>query len=235
MRTVTILGKAPRAAALVQGEVWAINDLQTHIHEGWLFDQWDRWFDLHTDSHIKKHRPLAWEWYQRSDGHRPIYLHRPYAEIAGSVAYPRDDIQTLFTVGGHPCEYFTSSVDWMLALAISEGVDRVVLHGVDLWDAPHERGDQRCGAHYWIGIARGRGIDVEIPDESSLCKATRLYGWFNSTSDRNFSSVSMDRFLEQVREAKLMQAPGYVAPGLDTADIVTLAPAPVSPPLNDRG
>tara|TARA_R110000787_G_scaffold30816_2_gene82290 strand:- start:238 stop:948 length:711 start_codon:yes stop_codon:yes gene_type:complete len=235
MRTVTILGKAPRSGTLVEGEVWSCNDLQTRLPEGWSFDRWDRWFDLHTDAHIKKHRPLAWEWYRTNDGRRRIYLHRPYVEIAGSVGYPRAEMQTLFTVGEHPCEYFTSSIDWMLALAISECVDRIVLHGVDLWEAPHERGDQRCGAHYWIGIARGRGIDIEIPDESSLCKATKLYGWFTSTSDRNFSSVSLDRFLEQVEEAKRMQSPGYVAPGLDTAPIVELAPAPVPPPLNDRG
>jgi|TARA_R110000824_G_scaffold146487_1_gene315313 hypothetical protein len=234
MRTVTILGKAPRAGTSVEGEVWACNDLQTSLPEGWSFDAWDRWFDLHTDAHIKKHRPLAWAWYQTSDGRRPIYLHRPYVEISGSVAYPRNDIQTLFSVDDDPFEYFTSSIDWMLALAISTGVGRIILHGVDLWDAPHERGDQRCGAHYWIGVARGRGICVDIPHESSLCKATRLYGWFTSTSDKNFSSVSLDRFLEQVREARLMQSPGYVAPGLDTAEIVELAPAPVSQPLNDR-
>ena len=124
----------------------------------------------------------------------------------------------------------------MLALAINEGVDRIVMHGVDLWDAPHERGDQRCGAHYWIGLARGRGIEIEIPDESSLCKTERLYGYFTSTSDRNFSSVSLDRFLSQVREASRMADPCYVPPGLDTplpTDRET-GSCLVSQPLNDR-
>lgn len=230
-RTVIILGKAPRVSGSVVhtagAEVWACNDFPTRVPEGWAFDSWDRWFDLHTEAHIRKHRPEAWDWYRANGtigrrtvlsvyGCRPIYLHDRHPAITGSVAYPREVVQVAFAWGGYLEECFTSSVDWMLALAIHEAFARIELYGVDLWDAPHERGDQRCGAHYWIGIARGRGIDVVIPDESSLCKTERLYGYFTPTSHRNFSSVSVDRFFAQLKEAERLRDPAYVRPGLDT-------------------
>lgn len=223
-RTVAIVGKAPRGAGTVTpgAEIWVCNDFPTRVPEGWAWDGWHRWFDVHTEAHIRKHRPDAWTRYRQNGPvaatrvTRPIYLHAAHPAIPGSVGYPREAVQREFAWGGHDEEFFTGSIDWMLALAIWEGVRRIEVFGVDLWEAPHERGDQRTGAHYWIGIARGRGCEVVIPDESSLCKTERLYGYFTPTSSRNFSSVCVDRFFAQVREAQRRQDPQYVPAGLDT-------------------
>lgn len=221
MRTVAIIGKAPSVSAIAPSvERWGCNDLPAQRDEGWAFDAWDRWFDVHTEGHIRKHRPAAWDWYRTRGSVRPIYLLTATPVIPGSRPYPFATIQAAFAWGGGVEEFFTSSVDYMLALAIHERVDRIALHGVDLWAASHERGTQRNGAHYWIGIARGRGIEVVIPDHSSLCKIERMYGCFTLTSPRNFSSVSVGRFLQQVAEAQAMAAPGYVAPGLDEVPLV---------------
>ena len=199
-------------------ERWGINDLPVQLDEGWHFDGWDRWFDRHTKAHIVKHRPEAWAWYRAQDGRRPIYLLEPgaAAEVPGGVVYPTETVQDWFSWGGQPEEFFTSSVDWMIALALLEGFERIELYGVDLWAAPHERGKQRNGAHYWIGMARGRGADVVIPDSSSLCKTERMYGCFTLTSGRNFSSMNIDRFMAQLKEAERMRDPAYVPPGVDT-------------------
>src|SRR3990167_506112 len=132
MRTVAILGNAHHIGATppsgVVSERWGINDLPTRLEEGWAFDGWERWFDLHTVAHIQKHRPEAWDWYRAQGagrrgvlsvyGARPIYLLAAHGDIPGSVAYPRDAIQAHFAWGGQPEECFTSSLDWMLALAI---------------------------------------------------------------------------------------------------------------------
>lgn len=219
--TVQIIGKGPNAAAAPRGvERWCCNDLQRRIPEGWSFDAWDRWFDRHTKGHIQRHRMPSWDWYTRNDGRRPIYGLQAYSEIPGSVAYPTAQVQAAFPWGGQAEEFFTSSVDWMLALAIVEGAPRIELYGVDLYEARHERGEQRCGAHYWIGIARGRGIDVHIPDESSLCKIERMYGCFTPTSARNFCSMSMSRFIAQCQAADRQRAPGYVPDGVDEPALV---------------
>lgn len=216
MRTVAILGKAPQFGEPSPGaERWGINDLPARRPEGWRFDAWDRWFDRHTHAHIRKHRPEAWQWYRAQDGRRPIYLVDAHPEIRGSVAYPTRRIQERFAWGGQLEEFFTSSLDWLIALALAEGVDRIELFGVDMWAAAHERGAQRNGAHYWIGRARGMGVDVVIPDSSSLCKTERLYGCFTLTSGRNFSSMNLDRFMAQWKEAQRLNDPAYVAPGRD--------------------
>lgn len=218
MRTVVIIGKAENAAkAPAAGvELWGCNESFMAMPGGSRFDRWDRWFDVHTRAHIVKHRPRAWRWYRRQSRRRPIYLHKPYVAVPGSRAFPIAKLQQAFGWGGHPEEFFTSSVDFMLALAIHEGVDRIELYGVDMYEAPHERGEQRNGAHYWIGIARGRGIDVHIPDDSSLCKTDRLYGYFRPTSARNYKSMSCTRFIRQIRLARSREAADYVEPGLDT-------------------
>lgn len=219
MRTVQILGKAPNAvmAAARSGvERWGCNDLPARLDEGWRFTAWDRWFDRHTQAHIRKHRPEAWAWYRAQDGRRPIYTLDVEPEIPGSVRYPIEPVAAAFRWGGQDEEFFTSSIDYMLALAILEGFERIEVYGVDMWAAAHERNVQRNGAHYWIGLARGRGIDVVIPDESSLCKVERRYGDFAETSARNFASMSVDRFFAQLKAAREQDAPGYVAPGLDT-------------------
>ena len=218
MKTVAIVGKAPNFQFPEGVERWGINNLALMLPNGWNFDAWDRWFDVHTRGHILKHRAEAWRWY-RSWGSdpRPIYMVREDPLVPASVAYPFDRVQQAFAWGGDVEEFFTSSVDYMLALAILEGFERIELYGVDMWDAPHERGVQRNGAHYWIGIARGRGIDVHIPDESSLCKIERMYGRFTITGPRNFSSMDCTRFLSQVRRAREMEQAGYVEPGADEA------------------
>jgi hypothetical protein len=218
-RTVQIIGKAPTGVpsqARCGIERWGCNDLNFAVERwGWRFDAWDRWFDRHTPGHILKHRPVSWGWYATRGDDRPIYLLQSYPEIPGSVAYPTRRMQESFAWDSHPEELFTSSLDWMLALAIAERFQRIEIYGADMWDAPHERGDQRNGAHFWIGRALGAGIDVHLPDGSSLCKTERLYGCFTPTSGRNFSSISVHRFMAQWKAAQAMQQPGYVAPGVD--------------------
>lgn len=223
-RTVQIIGKAPTGVpsqARSGVERWGCNDLNFMLEGwGWRFDAWDRWFDRHTVGHILKHRPRSWGWYATRGMDRPIYLLQRAREIPGSVAYPASQMQDRFAWDGHREELFTSSLDWMLALAIAEGFQRIEIYGCDFWDAPHERGVQRVGAHFWIGRALGAGIDVHLPDDSSLAKNERLYGCFTVTGPRNFRSVSLERFLAQCADAERMEAPGYVPAGVDEESVV---------------
>jgi len=75
--------------------------------------------------------------------------------------------------------YFSSSIDYMLALAIAERYDRIDLYGV-LMRHHSEYQYQRPSAEYWIGFAKGRGIEVNIYGISSaLCtmEQGKLYGY----------------------------------------------------------
>jgi hypothetical protein len=66
-------------------------------------------------------------------------------------------------------DYFNSSVGFMLALAIHEGAEEIAIYGVDM-RADEEYGYQRPNCEYLIGLARGKGIKVHIPDVCPLCK-----------------------------------------------------------------
>ena len=91
----------------------------------------------------------------------PLYMQESYSEIPNSIAYPLDDV---IEITG---DYFNSSIAYMLGLAILEKVDRIGIWGVDM-DGDGEFGYQRPNTEYFIGFARGMGIDVFVPKESSL-------------------------------------------------------------------
>jgi len=226
-RTVAIIGSAINAlqAPRVGIERWGINGSFSKLAAAFgqnpdAFDAWDRWYDIHTRGHIQKHRPHALPWYRTRDASKPIVMLDHYPDIPASVPLPRLAVQG-FYAQAHPEEFFTSSLDWMLAIAGMEGVDRVELYGVDLW-AGKERATQRDGGHYWIGRLRGMGVEVHIPDESSMCKVERVYGPMTLNGARHFKSMNLERFVGQVHRAREMEQPGYVAPGVDEEPQVSI-------------
>ena len=73
-------------------------------------------------------------------------------------------------------DYFTSTIAFMLALAIHEGFGTIDLYGIDL-TVGEEYDYQKPCAEFWIGLAMGRGIQVGIPQASALLKTAWRYGW----------------------------------------------------------
>jgi len=76
-------------------------------------------------------------------------------------------------------DFFSSSVDYAMALAIYQNPAEIHLYGVNL-GTDSEYAYQRPGCHFWIGQAMGRGIDVKIHGDSSLMrnKNDELYGYY---------------------------------------------------------
>jgi len=70
--------------------------------------------------------------------------------------------------------FYISTIDYMSALAIYEGFDRIEYYGVELREKT-EWAMQKSGATFWAGFARGRGIEVLTPRDSVLISAP-LYG-----------------------------------------------------------
>lgn len=168
-------------------EVWSLNELY-----GWMQPKlekvgrrWDRWFELHdmqtiTDS-VEDQAHLKWLQAQAPD--RPVYMQAAHPTIPASVAYPIEKMCRMFG------RYFTSSIGYMIALAMSEGRDEqmnvvdealaygwIGLYGIDL-AADAEYGEQRPNTEYLLGLAQGKGITIQIAKGSALLKADRLYGF----------------------------------------------------------
>ena len=142
----------------------------------------DRAFEIHPLSFIREVKPLI-ERRMREEIDVPLYTQEAYPEIPNATAYPIEDV--IAVIG----DYFNSSISYMLGLAILEKAARIGIWGVDM-AGDDEFGYQRPNTEYMIGFAKGMGIDVVVPEESSLltfgvdggCKHTKnwtgRYGYY---------------------------------------------------------
>jgi len=71
--------------------------------------------------------------------------------------------------------FFTSSIAWMIAMAIEAGATKIALYGVDMATSTEYK-DQRMGCQYMCMIAKSMGIEVGVPPESDLLRPAPLYG-----------------------------------------------------------
>lgn len=164
---VAIVGTAPSHVSAPYHdpsfEVWSLNDAWKVVPRA------DRWFDLHSPFVLRwgARRPRGHlAWLARFAG--PVYLHAADPDIPTSVAYPLAEVVASI---GQP--YLTSGPAYMLALAIHERADQIMLCGVDLTDDDYRY--QRPCVEWLIGLAMGRGIPVLLPSGCPLLSGP-LYG-----------------------------------------------------------
>ena len=101
-----------------------------------------------------------------------LWTGAPIGTIPGASILPADEILAEFD----PCHWFcTSSLFWMMAMAIKAGANKIGLWGVDM-AATEEYQMQRAGIHFLTYLARGRGIEVGVPMESDLFTPRFRYG-----------------------------------------------------------
>jgi len=129
----------------------------------------DAWFEIH------RYEP-GQQWYSEEycqflkDFEGPVYMAEVRPEIPNSVAIPVDML-----VAKYGPYFFTSSLAWMLALAIEQRPDKIGLWGVDMaHDTEYHA--QRPGCQYFAMLATAQGIEVGIPPESDLFCPPPLYG-----------------------------------------------------------
>lgn len=105
----------------------------------------------------------------------PVYMQERYADIPASERFPIEDVMA------EQGDYFTSTVALMLAHAIHEHrhgrpIGVIHVYGVTMQNETEYGTQQPCAAYY-VGYARGLGIDVQIARSSRLCKAATVYGY----------------------------------------------------------
>lgn len=155
-KVINIVGKAEGwQDAPHEGEVWGVNDLIRRRPVS-------RVIDIHRysdDFLINEVRRKA----KKSN-----------AQFIDYDNYPIDDVIAYFGA-----DFFTSGIDYMLALAIYESATEINLYGVALaYGGEYEY--QRPSVHFWIGQAMGRGIKVRIMGkESTILKINSglMYGY----------------------------------------------------------
>jgi len=128
--------------------------------------RWDRWFDLHDDASIDTyagHREFL------STQTKPVYTR--IRTIPNTLEYPLAAM-----VEKYGTWFFTSTISYMLAMAIEEGPDEIGLWGVDMAHASEYK-FQKSGARFFIQLAKLRGIKVMIPPEAEVAAPGRLYAF----------------------------------------------------------
>lgn len=146
----------------------------------WENDEWEKWglpwdegywqrmsrtFEMHDMRLLKseycKRRP---GYFDRLTECSRLYMQSECQEVPNAERYPFEAVSE--SISG---VYWNSSISYALALAIHDGASEIAIYGVDM-AADDEYGYQKPNMEYLVGLARGKGINVSIPDTSPLCK-----------------------------------------------------------------
>lgn len=201
-------------------EVWGLNDLY-RFKAADDVQRWDRWFEIHTPKCIdemaavqlaanagRKEFPAASEHFTTlaSWGKDvPVYMVQKFKEVPNSVVYPLEEIFAEFKpyfLREDRVRYFTNSISYMIALAIYEKFEEIHIYGVDMATSgvDNEYAKQRPSCEFWLGVAVGRGIKIEIPDESDLLKTRFMYGF--EDDKKHAFEVKVETILKDVTARK---------------------------------
>ena len=104
------------------------------------------------------------------------------ALTAGKIeGYPASEPYPLFQIiSEFKCTYFPDSVSYAIAYAVFRGAKKLNLYGVNQSRKLPEYYRNKGGTEYWIGFARGRGIEVNVyGDFTEVCKTYnyKMYGF----------------------------------------------------------
>ena len=167
-KTVCIVGNAPsRTRARLEPpehEIWACSLTYS------LLPRIDRWFEIHAVKHLRvaDGQGQAYANYMRwlRDYPGTVYVTEPDPALPRARLYPTQEVIQAFG------PYLTSTIAYMLALALYEGFSRVKLFGVDL-ALDTEYAEQRPCVEYLLGVAKGMGVKVVLPEDTSLLTGRR--------------------------------------------------------------
>jgi hypothetical protein len=136
----------------------------------WALYDWSRYFDVHTMgpqgqySGIRITRPDVLDWYYRQGPERPIYFAEDVPNMRAAVRYPLEQMEAEFGKGHFGCQ-----LDYMLALAISEKFERIIMSGNGAPYVDNPKSDQarkwyqrHSSAIGWLRLAQERGIEIEF-------------------------------------------------------------------------
>jgi len=163
-------------------EVWGLNAVGDVLRCDRIFHMDDvRIQELRAAARPDSNIAGLVKWLKRHPG--PVYTSVVRDGYPGLVAYPLQDVLNgrLDSNGGAP--YFNSTAAYAIAYAVHIGVKRLSLFGLDYTLPNAHRAEKgRACCEFWLGIAAARGIEISVPEQTSLLDACepeelRLYGY----------------------------------------------------------
>lgn len=158
-------------------EVWGINAVGDVINCDRIFHMDDvRIQEARAEAAPQSNIARMLEWMKDYRG--PIYTSRAHPDYPGTVDYPLADV-----INSTGFAYFNNTAVYALAFAIHLGVKRISLFGCDYtYKNSHSAEKGRACLEFWIGNALAHGLEVIVPEKSSLLDAcepedTLFYGY----------------------------------------------------------
>lgn len=159
-------------------EIWTLNEAYKLLNTG-PNAKVDRWFELHSLERPPKNTKEHIEFLQKLP--IPVYTLQKYDFLPNATVFPFYETVDWFKERGHiGHRYFTNSISWILAFAITQGFEEIHIYGVDMAqdrdkNGNDEYGYQKPSCEYFIGVAE-KYCKVYIPETSDLLYNTQLYG-----------------------------------------------------------
>jgi hypothetical protein len=166
---IALLGSAPSSLRIApfQDKEWIFWGCSPGVYG--VAQRTEAWFELHRWEPGKPwFSPEYVQFICNYNG--PVYMAEKTSVVKNCQVLPWEPL-----VRKYGPYFFTSSLSWMLALAIEQKPKTIGLWGVDM-AASEEYGYQKAGCQYFIMLARQLGIEVYIPPESDLMRPPNLYG-----------------------------------------------------------
>ena len=194
--TVAIIGSHPRTRGnfdfnRTDADVWVFNEA---LKSPWC-KRADAVFQMHDPiiwrSSTNRNDPNHYNWLKNTTV--PVYMQEKYEDVPASIKFPLNELIADLFGDYKPIPYITSSVAYALALAVYLKYKKIEVYGVEM-ETNTEYGHQRIGVAFWVGIAIGRGIEIDFHSDSIL--NAPLYGYDGS------SRIDKEKFEQRLDELK---------------------------------
>lgn len=185
---IALIGSAPSSVRMAPygNPSWAIIGCSPGVYG--IAPRVDTWVELHRwEPGQPWFSPEYVEYIKNFPG--PVWMAEIRKEVPNSLELPIAELITEF--GPY---FFTSSLAYMMGMAIKAGFKKIALYGVDMV-AESEYGYQRAGCQYFAMLAKALGIEVGVPHESDLFRPSPLYG-LSETSHARIKIMARRRELE---------------------------------------
>jgi len=162
MKPVAIVGNYPSTNIPFEEDVdiWAINA------HGTLHPRVDMLFQIHRKEKGFYEADGFYEW-MKENKTIPICMREKFEEIPMCIQYPFEEVYSLIpnvrqgSKELEELEYLTSTPSMAVALAILQGREKILVYGIEM-DIGETYFFQRDCFTFWLGIAGGKGIEIEI-------------------------------------------------------------------------
>ena len=174
-RVCCIVGLAPntRMAFLHEApgtEIWTVNNAFKCFTSEQLA-KFTGWFQIHPKEEWEANNLAELQEYRDflNGLTIPVWMDDVHPDYRNSRRYPLEEV--IEDIG---YDYFTSSIAYMVALAIHQRFNEIRMYGVEMIYGTEYVHERPC-VEFHLGIAHARGIELTFPEASTLLRGP-LYG-----------------------------------------------------------